>query len=162
MKTRVYNAASVQAPKPSLRDYGPGDLDALYELDRACFPPGISYSKRMLRYFLAQPGAICIVAESGGSVAGFLLAESEGSTGHIITLDITAEQRRRGLGSALLEKAERRLATRGVREVEIETATENEAGVAFWHRHGYRDSGVLRGYYLGRHDAYAMRKRLAP
>ncbi len=145
-----------------LRDYTPADFAALHELDQACFPPGIAYSKRILRLFLAQPGAVCLVAESAGAIAGFLLAESEGPRGHIVTLDVAAGHRRRGIGSALLEEAERRLAAAGVREVEIETGTENEAGVAFWRGHGYGNSTVLRGYYLNRHDAFAMRKRLAP
>ena len=145
-----------------LRDYAPADFAALYELDQACFPPGIAYSKRMLRLFLAQRGAVCVVAEHAGAIAGFILAESEGPHGHIVTLDVAAGHRRRGMGSALLEEAEHRLAAAGIREVEIETGTENEAGVAFWRGHGYGTLGVLSGYYLGRHDAFAMRKRLAP
>jgi len=152
----------VPSSSAMLRGYTPADFAALYELDQACFPPGIAYSKRMLRLFLAQPGAVCVVAESGGAIAGFLLAESEARHGHIVTLDVAAGHRRRGIGSALLEEAERRLAARGVREVEIETGTENDAGVAFWRGHGYGTLGVLSGYYLGRHDAFAMRKRLTP
>ena len=49
---------------------------------------------------------------------------------------------------------------RGVRRVSLETATDNEAGVAFWQRHGYRTSGVMRRYYLGRTDAFTMIKTL--
>ena len=65
-----------------------------------------------------------------------------------------------GVGTVLLQEIEQRLAKRGVCRVSLETATSNEAGVAFWRRHGYRDLGVLRRYYLGRLDAYAMRKIL--
>jgi len=42
----------------------------------------------------------------------------------------------------------------------LETATTNEAGVAFWQRHGYRIEAVLKNYYPGHLDAYEMRKRL--
>jgi len=56
---------------------------------------------------------------------------------------------------------ERRLAQRGVQYVVLETATSNEAAVAFWTRHGYRSVGVLRRYYLNRIDAYVMQKVLA-
>jgi ribosomal protein S18 acetylase RimI-like enzyme len=42
----------------------------------------------------------------------------------------------------------------------LETATENEAGVAFWQRHGYRIEATLKRYYLRRMDAYEMRKIL--
>jgi len=42
----------------------------------------------------------------------------------------------------------------------LETATDNEAGVAFWQRHGYRIEATLKRYYLRRIDAYEMRKIL--
>ena len=50
----------------------------------------------------------------------------------------------------------------GVRRITLETATSNQAAVAFWQRHGYRYEGLLRGYYLGRLDAYWMVKQLPP
>jgi ribosomal protein S18 acetylase RimI-like enzyme len=52
------------------------------------------------------------------------------------------------------------LAARGVQEMVLETAVENAAGVAFWQRHGYRTVATLKRYYLGRLDAFEMRKKL--
>jgi ribosomal-protein-alanine N-acetyltransferase len=91
---------------------------------------------------------------------GFIIAEAEGSEGHIITLDVVAEHRRAGVGTALLGEIEQRLARHGVRKVGLETAINNEAGIAFWLRHGYRGNGVIPGYYLGRTDAHRMGKDL--
>ena len=149
------------------REYDPADFETLYEIDRDCYPRGIAYSRSTLRWFLGQPGADCLVAESrateaprGATIAGFIITESEGEAAHIITLDVVAAQRRGGVGSALLAAAEEGLAARGVRRVSLETATDNEAGVAFWQRHGYRTCGVMRRYYLGRTDAFAMIKTL--
>ncbi len=56
----------------------------------------------------------------------------------------------------------RRFAARGVRSILLETAIDNEAAVAFWQRRGYRIEAVLKRYYLGRLDAYEMRKILPP
>ena len=148
-----------------LRLYEPADFETLYAIDRACYPRGIAYSRDMLREFLEQPGADCLVAESGvpreDGIVGFLIAEAQGAGGHIVTLDVVESHRRKGIGTALLRGMEQRLAARGVRTVFLETATSNEAGVAFWQRHGYRTFGVLRGYYLGRIDACQMRKNIA-
>jgi ribosomal protein S18 acetylase RimI-like enzyme len=47
-----------------------------------------------------------------------------------------------------------------VREVGLETATDNESVVAFWQKHGYRTRGVRKRYYPGGRDAYAMTKTL--
>jgi [ribosomal protein S18]-alanine N-acetyltransferase len=146
----------------TLREYTPPDFDELYDLDRVCYPRGIAYSRRELRWFLAQPGAICVVAEDGGKIAGFLIADREGAESHIVTIDVAPEHRRHGIGTQMIEEIERRLVALGVGEINLETAVNNEAGTAFWMRHGYRTIGVLPGYYLGQQDAYAMRKLAGP
>jgi ribosomal-protein-alanine N-acetyltransferase len=148
-----------------LRSFDPADFDSLYDIDQACYPRGIAYSRRTLREFLSASDADCLVAEDNapgrGEITGFLIAEAEGGIGHIVTLDVVESHRRQGVGSALLVAEETRLAARGVSQVFLETATSNSAGVAFWQRHGYRSFGVIRGYYLGRLDAYQMRKTIA-
>jgi ribosomal-protein-alanine N-acetyltransferase len=120
----------------------------------------------MLRWYLNQRGSFCIVAQATGAAAadsavlGFLIAHARGAEGYIVTIDVLEAHRRSGIGTALLQETEGRLAKMGVRYVGLQTATNNEAGVAFWLRHGYRNAGVTRGYYLGRIDAYEMFKEL--
>src|ERR1700737_5402357 len=143
---------------PALRSYDPQDFSALYRLDQSCFPAGIAYSKTTLRYFLSLRAADCLVAMQDAHIAGFILTEENRPLGHVITLDVAEKFRRRGIGSALLAESERNLAQRGVRHVLLETAANNEAGVAFWQRHGYGIEATLKRYYLGRIDAYEMRK----
>jgi ribosomal-protein-alanine N-acetyltransferase len=145
---------------PTLRSYEPHDFVALHKLDQACFPAGISYSKTTLRYFLTLPSADCAIAEMNGRIAGFILSEENAPLAHIITLDVDAKHRRHGLGRTLLETQEANLAARGVRSILLETAIDNEAAVAFWKTHGYRIEATLKRYYLGRIDAYEMRKIL--
>ena len=148
------------AMPPTLRSYDPRDFAALHRLDQACFPAGISYSKTTLRYFLTIPSADCTVAEDGGRIVGFVLSEENPPLAHIITLDVDARHRRHGVGTALLKTQETNLASRGVRSILLETATDNEPAVAFWKTRGYRIEATLKRYYLGRIDAYEMRKIL--
>ena len=147
-----------------LRDYSPSDFETLYEIDQACYPRGIAYSRAILRSYLSQHGAQCVVAQDANkadpALLGFIIAQAHREEGYIVTIDVLAAHRRSGVGTALLQETERRLAKMGVRYIGLQTATNNEAGVAFWQRHGYRSSGVLRGYYLGRIDAYEMLKEL--
>lgn len=142
------------------RPYEPRDFAKLYKLDQTCFPPGISYSKFSLQYFLNLPAADCLLAEEGKELAGFILAEANPPLAHIITLDVAGEYRRKGVGTMLLAEMERHFQYHGVRAVLLETAVDNERGIVFWHHHGYRTEAVLKRYYLGRVDAYEMRKRL--
>jgi [ribosomal protein S18]-alanine N-acetyltransferase len=143
-----------------IRAYAQEDFAGLYKLDQQCFPVGISYSKQMLQYFLNLPSADCLVAEDGKKISGFVLSEENPPLAHIITLDIAETYRRQGVGSALLREMDEHFVFRGVQSVLLETSVENQSGIAFWQHHGYRTEAVLKRYYLGRIDAYEMRKRL--
>lgn len=144
----------------AIRAYEARDFAALYKLDQACFPAGIAYSKWSLQYFLNLATADCLVAEEAKHIIGFILSEKNPPLAHIITLDVAPEKRRSGLGSALLDEMEKHFRFHEVRSVLLETAVDNETGIAFWQHHGYRTEAVLKRYYLGKVDAYEMRKRL--
>jgi len=162
----------------ALRTYRPEDFESLYEIDQACYAKDVAYSRSDLRAYLGFLGSECVVAEvkgrtrekdrQGGSenrsdvrIAGFCLSAHRGPEGHIITIDVLEDYRRKKIGTALLKEVEHRLANAGVRLVELETATDNKAAVAFWQKHGYRTRGVRKGYYPRGRDAYSMTKRVA-
>jgi ribosomal protein S18 acetylase RimI-like enzyme len=148
--------------KFTLRTYTPEDFETLYEIDQACYEPAIAYSKREFRNYLRFPGAECVIAEENGKVAGFCMSAHQQARGYIITIDVLEKFRRHGVGTSLLAEVERRLAANSVREVGLETATDNESAIAFWQRHGYRTRGVWKGYYPGGRDAFAMTKAIEP
>jgi [ribosomal protein S18]-alanine N-acetyltransferase len=147
--------------KPTLRSYTPEDFDSLYEIDQACYEPAIAYSKRELKNYLRFPGADCVIADSSGQIAGFCMSAHQDARGYIITIDVLQEFRRHGVGSLLLAEVERRLAANGVKEIGLETATDNDSAIAFWQKHGYRTRGVWKGYYPGPRDAFSMTKTIA-
>ena len=158
----------VAAPKParqsakiSLRPYTPEDFEALYEIDQACYAPGIAYSRPELRAYLRFANADCLIAAIRGKAVGFCLTAYRETRGHIITIDVLEAYRRHKIGSRLLEAVESRLAKSGVGEVILETATENHSAIAFWEKHGYRTRGIWKRYYPGGRDAYAMIKSIA-
>ena len=74
--------------------------------------------------------------------------------------DVAETHRRKGVGSTLLREMEEHFAFHEIHSVLLETAVDNESGIAFWQHHGYRSEAVVKRYYLGRIDAYEMRKRL--
>lgn len=144
-----------------VRAFEPKDFGAAFRLDQSCYPPGIAYSRYALHEFLSKPGAAAWVAEEEGTLVGFIVVRQVGADrGHVITLDVRADRRRRGIGRTLLETAEGWLAARHVRRVALETAVDNKPAVAFWQGSGYGVRGILRRYYLHRQDAYRMEKEL--
>ena len=143
------------------RDYRRSDFAPMWELDQACFPSGIAYSRSELRAFLARKTAETIVAERRGRVVAFVLGWRRSHTeGHVITLDVAASARRQGLGRRLLAELERRFRAVGVRRVGLETAVANTTAIAFYERLGYRKVAHLAGYYGPRLPAWRMEKAL--
>ncbi|MGH9787657.1 MAG: GNAT family N-acetyltransferase [Candidatus Acidiferrales bacterium] len=144
-----------------VRSYRPEDFEAIYRLDQGCYPPGIAYSRYALGEFLSLPGARAWVAEEEERLVAFIIARHVSRRhGHIITLDVREDRRRRGVGTTLLATAEEWLRSLGVTRVRLETAVDNAAAVAFWQKTGYTIIGRLPGYYLGRIDALRMEKEL--
>lgn len=146
--------------KFKIREFRPSDLGALYAIDQSCYSPAIAYSLAELRWYLRLPGAACFVAEMRKDILGFILSAHRGTHGHIITIDVAAPHRRSSVGTALLAKAELDFGDAGATEVWLETATNNNAAIAFWHDRGYRTRGRMKNYYPGGIDAFAMSKRL--
>lgn len=144
----------------TLRNFEPEDFDTLYEIDQTCYEPEVAYSKRELRAYLRFNGSDCLVAEAEGQIAGFCISARRDESGYIITIDVLPQFRRDRVGSKLLTEIERRLAANGVREIALETATDNDSAVAFWTKHGYRNRGIKKDYYPGGRDAFAMSKTL--
>lgn len=154
------SAALCRTSDVQLRPYEPRDFAALYEIDHSCFPRGIAYSKRMLRYFLALPAATCLLAVDGEAIGGFILGELNEKIAHIVTLDVAVAFRRRGVASLLLTALEKTVVRQGAAAMILETAVNNDAAIALWKRHGYLHERILKRYYLGKVDAIQMRKSL--
>ncbi|MFZ0638808.1 MAG: N-acetyltransferase [Candidatus Acidiferrales bacterium] len=150
--------------KVSLRAAHGADFETLYAIDQVCYSPAVAYTREELRWYLSLRGAECIVAEARAKepkIAGFIVTTSRTIHGHIITIDVLEMYRRTGVGSALLRRAETQMKRRGITDVWLETATNNEAAIAFWKKHGYRSHGRLANYYPDGLDAFAMSKSLA-
>lgn len=150
----------------TLREVERHDFEALHGLDQQCFEPGIAYSREDMASILTAPQSISLLAEStSGAIIGFIVAEvrrkAEQRVGHIVTIDVAATMRRKGLGRALLFAAEKRLKEAGIERLRLEVAVNNEGAQRFYEREGYLTLGRIEGYYLDRIDAYVMEKRLS-
>jgi [ribosomal protein S18]-alanine N-acetyltransferase len=152
----------------TIRDYRREDFTTLWEIDQTCFSPGIAYSREELLVYTGRSQAFTLVAESSGQlpgadewILGFVVGESSRSgLGHIITIDVRSEARRRSIGSALLAAAEGRLRSRQCRLVRLETAVDNLAAISFYKRHGYDVIKTIPRYYSSGVDALRLEKDL--
>jgi [ribosomal protein S18]-alanine N-acetyltransferase len=145
----------------AIRDFRPDDFEALWRLDQECFPPGVSYSKQELKAYIRSRGTFTLVAvdpEKNGT-RGFIVAHA-GSTGHVITIDVSPQSRRERVGSKLLAAAEDRLRAAGAQAVGLETAVDNLSALSFYKKHGYSVVRTWPRYYANGVDALVMKKKL--
>lgn len=147
-----------------LRSFKKGDLSRLHEIDQMCFPRGISYSIDELKYFLVNPRCRCWIAEDSGQVMGFVVVElvrrRGRATGHIITIDVDPQARRKGVGMILMKAAEEQMKQDGAILLSLEMAVDNEAARAFYFRLGFSKIGRIPHYYPGNLDAEVLEKEL--
>jgi [ribosomal protein S18]-alanine N-acetyltransferase len=141
------------------------DLHSLFELDQICFTDGIAYSLSEFRSLLRSKGTIGVVAEDNGVLAGFAMAQlgrlRRSYGGHVVTIDVAPEFRRRGVGRLLMAHIERQVRDAGASWLRLEVAVNNAAALSFYKGLGFEAIGRIRGYYQRNLDAIAMEKILA-
>jgi [ribosomal protein S18]-alanine N-acetyltransferase len=112
------------------------DLDDLFELDQVCFPPQIAYSRGEFRSLLNSPRSRSAVAEEDQTLAGFAVAQTvraRGSfVGHIVTIDVAPDFRRRGIGRLLMDHLESTLRAGGAERLRLEVAVNNSPALRFY------------------------------
>ena len=78
------------------------------------------------------------IAETDGRVIGAVMAGWDGQRGWIYHLAVEPERRRHGVGRALVETVEARLARLGCPKINLQVQATNADVVAFYERLGYR------------------------
>jgi ribosomal-protein-alanine N-acetyltransferase len=141
------------------------DLDELFALDRICFRPGIAYSKAELNYFIRHPRSLSYAAvDSPEKLLGFAIVESNlekgRRIGHIVTLDVAPEARRKGIGRLLMDAMIAGLIALQAIAIRLEVAVDNREAQLFYEQFGFSITGRIPGFYMGTLDALTMQKPL--
>jgi ribosomal protein S18 acetylase RimI-like enzyme len=144
-----------------LRSYRSSDLETLYQIDQACFPPAVSYSRQELSEFITDQKSETWVAEEDGKIVGFLVADRQRPRLiHIITIDVAAEWRRQGVGTLLMDAAETAARRQDSRLIYLETSAQNVSAQRFYLQRGYEKCQVISRYYGNGDAAWVMVKYL--
>jgi len=92
----------------------------------------------MLRRLLERdPGALDL-ALLDGRLVGTLISGWDGWRAHLYRLAVHPDARRRGVGAALLARAEARLTALGASRIDAMVLDGNDLGQALWRAEGYR------------------------
>src|SRR5262249_180313 len=136
-------------------------------LDALLFPQGFPFSRRELAFYIRRRAAFTLVAEQEGAAAadtqpilGFIVVQTLNGLGHVITIDVSPQARRLGVGSTLLQAAQERLRAGNCHAITLETAVDNLGALAFYKRHGYSVRKIIPRYYSNGVDAFSLSKEL--
>jgi ribosomal-protein-alanine N-acetyltransferase len=137
-------------------------LDECWRLDQRCFIDGEAYSRETFDYLLTAPEAVSYRAvTSGGVMVGFVIGLVEPDhTGHVTTVGVAPEHRRRSLAKRLMNQVEEGFRRRSVRLVRLEVRALNAAAQKLYEGMGYSVTQRLPKYYSNGGDGLLMLKSL--
>jgi [ribosomal protein S18]-alanine N-acetyltransferase len=147
----------------SLRPAATSDLDALRELETACF--GVdAWGDEALRGELAGVPETrdVLVAVDAGEVVGYAALLAVGTTADVARIAVRPDRRRLGVGRLLLDAVVTRARERGCTEALLEVSEANQVAVAMYETAGFAPLARRRRYYRDGADALVLRLTLAP
>jgi ribosomal-protein-alanine acetyltransferase len=133
------------------------ELDELYRVEQQSFKEE-AFSKQQIALLLGEYNSLSLVARVNGEMAGFVIGRIEdsidGLVGHIMTIDVKPEHRRKGVAQKLLSEIENLFHARGISEVRLEVRVDNFAARKLYRKLGYETVAELENYYRTAHGLY--------
>ncbi len=141
----------------TLEDATPRMLNALYAIEKQCFNQE-AFSKNHIALLLSDYNTLSLAAKIDGELAGFVMGQIEEDqgqfVGHILTIDVLPEYRRKGIAQRLLAEIEGLFRQKDIRECRLEVREDNAAALELYRKLGYVERARLEGYYRSAHGLY--------
>ena len=137
-----------------LRPFEPEDFEQVVAIEKVCFPER-PYTREDFLLLMTQAGEGFVVAEDEGRVVGYVTTVIEGGVGLIMSIAVSPQSRRRGVGDSLMRSALNHL-TRCDR-IWLLVDQKNTAAISLYHKNSFFETGrVIKGYYPNGDDAVEM------
>ena len=141
------------------------DLIPVMEINLKTLPE--HYSDYFYESLLAELPEAFIVSEIKGKIVGYVMCKTEYGfsnftkpgfvkKGHIVSVAVLDEHRRKGIGQALVEEAINGVKTKKCDELYLEVRCSNNDAVQLYERIGFVIKQRLKTYYRDGEDAYLM------
>ena len=118
--------------------------DALAALHARCFRTPSPWSAADFSGLLAVPVVFLLIEAD----AGFLLGRAVAGEAELLTLAVSPDARRRGLGRNLMSRFLYQARLRGADRAFLEVSAENDPAIALYTSSGFAPVGRRRGYFL--------------
>src|SRR5271157_1795020 len=130
------------------------------------------YSDYFYYEILAEFPETFLVAELDGKIVGYIMCRIEygfshlrrlglARKGHIVSIAIVEQHRRKGVGSALVKACHEEMIAKGASECYLEVRISNGEAIGLYERLEYKTTGQLESYYKDGEAAYLMAIQIA-
>ncbi len=146
----------------SIRPLTEKQTKEVLKLNLRCFKAGENYTKYTFSYLLSEPNTLSyrIIIPDGNMVGFIFIMCNENGTGHITTIGIAPEHRRRGLAVKLLRHTENAMQNRKISMLTLEVRAGNIAAQNLYRSLGYLTIQRLKKYYNNGEDGFLMVKSI--
>ena len=130
------------------------------------------YSDYFYESLLEELPEAFVVAEISGKIVGYIMCKMEHGfsnfkklgfvkKGHVVSIAMMNENRRKGFGSALVAETIKGVKIRQCSELYLEVRCSNNDAVRLYEKLGFSITQRLKAYYRDGEDAYVMAVDLA-
>lgn len=138
-----------------IREANISDINEIMEIEYKCFGPD-AFSESLITFLIINFKDLFLVLEHNGRIIGYASATIEASKGHIMSIAILPEYRRRGFGEKLMKTIIRKLKESGADRVVLEVRVDNKPAISLYRKLGFKELDTLKEYYRDGCDALLM------
>lgn len=142
----------------------PADAAAIAAMSREYIEYGLPWRwtpARIAHAIRSRDTNVAVVGDPG-ALAGFGIMAYRDEDAHLLLLAVRAQQRRRGIASAIVEWLEAVARCAGMQRIRVEARRENEAARNFYSEHGYHERAIRAAMYGPAVDGVRLEKWLRP
>ena len=148
-----------------IRRCDPSDLIPVMEINMKTLPE--HYSDYFYESLLAELPESFLVGEVNGRLVGYIMCKTEYGfsnfkklgfvkKGHVVSVAVLEEQRKKGIGRALIEEAIAGTKIKKADELYLEVRCSNNEAVKLYEKIGFIIKQRIKSYYRDGEDAYLM------
>ncbi len=141
-----------------IRPFSLSDLDSILQIENQSFPKSPYHWTTFLTLHYHYPETFLVYLNASSpwkeeKILGYIIFSGDG---HLISIAVHSEHRRKGIGARLLERALKSLRSR---KVWAEVRRSNQGAQLFYLKMGFQITGTVPNYY-GNEDALIMERDL--
>ena len=148
MDRRVSGRSTRPPSSITIRPARPADVGGLLDIENAVFATD-RMERRAFRHAITSPTVICLVAQGGGHVLGYVTIETRrnSSAGRLTSIAIAPQAAGMGIGQRLLAAAETKATRAGAARMRLEVRADNAVAQHLYERARYRLVETIEDYY---------------